>query len=73
MARKDLEVVAKICGAYEYAFNRATSLNAEEAYNNAWQTALDLLKQTNQNFNEDRFLNAVEQAENKLIEAEDEE
>ena len=45
MTKKDFEVVAKICGAYEHAFNRQT----DEAYNNAWQTALKLLKQTNQN------------------------
>ena len=73
MTRKDFQVIAQICGAYEYAFNHSNSLNAEWAYDNAWKTALKLLKQTNPNFNEDRFLNAVEQAENKLIEAEDEE
>ena len=67
MTRKDFAIVAQICGAYEHAFNRQT----EEAYNNAWQTALDLLKQTNPNFDEDRFLDAVEQAENALIEAEE--
>ena len=67
MTGKDFAIIAKICGAYEHAFNKQT----EEAYNNAWQTALDLLKQTNPNFNEDRFLDAVEQAENALIEAEE--
>ena len=67
MTRKDFEVVAKICGAYEYAFNKQT----DEAYNNAWQTALKLLKQTNQNFDEDRFLLAMQQAEDALIEAEE--
>ena len=69
MTRKDFEVVAKICGAYEYAFCKQT----EEAYNNAWRTALDLLKQTNSNFDKTRFLRAVEQAESKLYEAETEE
>ena len=72
MTRKDFAIIAKICGAYEHAFNRATSVNAEEAYNNAWQTAIDLLKQTNPNFDEDRFLEAVQRAEDELIEAEDE-
>ena len=67
MTKKDFEVVAKICGAYEHAFNRQT----DEAYNNAWQTALKLLKQTNQNFDEDRFLLAMQQAEDALIEAEE--
>ena len=67
MSRKDFAIIAKICGAYEYAFIKQT----EKAYDNAWQTALNLLKQTNPNFDENRFLDAVEQAENKLIEAEE--
>ena len=67
MTRKDFAIIAKICGAYEHAFNRQT----EEAYDNAWQTALNLLKQTNPNFNEDRFLAAVQRAEDELIEAEE--
>lgn len=67
MTRKDFAIIAEICGAYEYAFNKQTA----EAYDNAWRTALNLLKQTNPNFDEDRFLAAVQQAEDDLIDAEE--
>lgn len=68
MTRKDFEIVAKIVALYEQAFYRANDAeNGEKAYNHAFETVDELLKEQNENFDSDKFWGAVNDYQDELI------
>lgn len=68
MTKKDFEIVAKIVALYEQAFYRATDAEkGEKAYNHAFETTDELLKEQNENFDSDMFWGAVNDYQDELL------
>lgn len=68
MTRKDFEIVAKIVALYEQAYLRVNDANrGEKAYNNAIDGVETALKATSDNFDPDKFWDAVNAYQDELI------
>lgn len=68
MTRKDFETVAKIVALYEQAYLRVNDAEkGEKAYNNAIDGVEATLKATNDNFDLDKFWDAVNAYQDELI------
>lgn len=68
MTKKDFEVVAKIVALYEQAYLRVNDANrGEKAYDNAIDGVETALKATNDNFDLDKFWDAVNAYQDELI------
>ena len=59
MTRKDYRAIAEIVGAYEYAF----SMTTQSAYDNALEVTERVLKASNENFDPEKFWEAVAEFE----------